>query len=183
VLFPRTRASSAEKRIQDISRYIEDLFNSIDYNIICIFIGLFVVAGSFLQTGIPSSLWKSLTGNLSPSSLTYMVVLCIFVTVASQLIGNVPVVYMARDQLLNDGDAWHRRYAGLLLAWVSTVAGNFTLVGSAANIIVAEKAMRYRRRPLMLTAAFHFKHCAAVTLLCIALGASILYLEVFVIYK
>ena len=31
----------------------------------------------------------------------------------------------------------------LILAWVSTVAGNFTLAGSAANIIVAEKAFRH----------------------------------------
>lgn len=30
--------------------------------------------------------------------------------------------------------------AWLLLAWVSTVAGNLTLVGSAANIIVCEQA-------------------------------------------
>ncbi|RYH28297.1 hypothetical protein EON65_12720 [archaeon] len=34
-------------------------------------------------------------------------------------------------------------FGWLILAFVSTVAGNFTLVGSAANIIVAEKAMRY----------------------------------------
>jgi hypothetical protein len=30
--------------------------------------------------------------------------------------------------------------AWLILAWVSTVAGNLTLIGSAANIIVAEQA-------------------------------------------
>ena len=29
--------------------------------------------------------------------------------------------------------------SGVLLAWVSTIAGNFTLIGSVANLIVAEK--------------------------------------------
>lgn len=32
--------------------------------------------------------------------------------------------------------------AWLVLAWVSTVAGNLTLIGSAANVIVAEQARR-----------------------------------------
>lgn len=32
--------------------------------------------------------------------------------------------------------------AWLILAWVSTVAGNLTLIGSAANLIVAEQARR-----------------------------------------
>ncbi len=32
--------------------------------------------------------------------------------------------------------------AWLILAWVSTVAGNLTLIGSAANVIVAEQARR-----------------------------------------
>ena len=182
MIFRRSGASSQEKRIKDITQYVEELLNDIDYNIICIFIGLFIVAGSFLQTAIPTVIWKYLAGKLPTSSLGYMLVLCLFVTVASQLIGNVPVVYMAREQLLYDGDLWHRRYSGLLLAWVSTVAGNFTLVGSAANIIVAEKAMRYKNRPMLLTAAFHFQHCAAITLMCIALGASILYLEALIAF-
>ena len=33
--------------------------------------------------------------------------------------------------------------SSLLLAWVSTIAGNFTLFGSVANLIVAEKAKRH----------------------------------------
>ena len=30
----------------------------------------------------------------------------------------------------------------MVLAWVSTIAGNFTLIGSVANLIVAEKALK-----------------------------------------
>jgi Na+/H+ antiporter NhaD/arsenite permease-like protein len=33
--------------------------------------------------------------------------------------------------------------AWILLAWVSTVAGNLTLMGSVANLIVAEEGKHY----------------------------------------
>ncbi len=55
--------------------------------------------------------------------------------------GNVPVIYMAAGNMVLL-DARTQKFGWLLLAFVSTVAGNFTLGGSAANIIVAEKAMR-----------------------------------------
>jgi Na+/H+ antiporter NhaD/arsenite permease-like protein len=56
-------------------------------------------------------------------------------------VGNVPVIYMAAGNMVLL-DARTQKFGWLLLAFVSTVAGNFTLGGSAANIIVAEKAMR-----------------------------------------
>ena len=40
---------------------------------------------------------------------------------------------------------------GLLLAWISTVAGNFTLIGSIANLIVAEKAWQNKSVMYKLT--------------------------------
>jgi Na+/H+ antiporter NhaD/arsenite permease-like protein len=39
----------------------------------------------------------------------------------------------------------------LLLAWVSTVAGNLSLLGSAANLIVCEQARRAPRNAYDLT--------------------------------
>ena len=68
-------------------------------------------------------------------------------------------------------------YAWLLLAYVSTIAGNFTLVGSAANIIVVEKAMRHKKYPVFIHAIPHFKICGIVTLLCITIGVICIYLE------
>lgn len=44
--------------------------------------------------------------------------------------------------------------AWLILAWVSTVAGNFTLLGSAGNLIVCEQA---HRSPLQYDLSF-WKH-------------------------
>lgn len=50
---------------------------------------------------------------------------------------NVPLVLLVAPYVDAMGDPFR---TWTLLAWVSTVAGNLTLVGSAANIIVAEQA-------------------------------------------
>lgn len=60
--------------------------------------------------------------------------------------------------------------AWLILAWVSTVAGNLTIVGSAANLIVSEQA---RRSPLLsykLSFWNHLRFGVPATLIVIAVG-------------
>jgi len=42
-----------KQRIDGIARYTEELFDAIDYNLIFIFIGLFVISGAFVSTLIP----------------------------------------------------------------------------------------------------------------------------------
>jgi Na+/H+ antiporter NhaD/arsenite permease-like protein len=68
-------------------------------------------------------------------------------------------------------------FGWLMLAFVSTVAGNFTLVGSAANIIVAEKASRHPHCAVHIDAVQHFLHCAPITLVCISSGVLLLFAE------
>jgi len=131
-------------RIKLITRYIEDMFNDLDYNLLIIFTGLFIVAGSFVDTGVPALLWKGVAGSNDTAFKTgsSIFLISLYTTIASQLIGNVAVILMAADNILELDDNT-QRFGWLLMAWVSTVAGNFTLAGSAANIIVAEKAMRH----------------------------------------
>lgn len=164
-----------------IAESLEVLVRELDVNLLLIFTGLFIVSGAFVTTQIPRHLWDSLAtsggGGGAFQSWSSIAVLSTYIVTASQLVGNVPVVYMARDQVA----ALDRRpqiLGWLLLAFVSTVAGNFTLVGSAANIIVAEKSRRHGARPVSLDAPFHFAHCGAVTALSIVVGAVLLVLEV-----
>lgn len=164
-----------------IAESLEVLVRELDVNLLLIFTGLFIVSGAFVTTQIPRHLWDSLAtsggGGGAFQSWPSIAVLSTYIVTASQLVGNVPVVYMARDQVA----ALDRRpqiLGWLLLAFVSTVAGNFTLVGSAANIIVAEKSRRHGARPVSLDAPFHFAHCGAVTALSIVVGAALLVLEV-----
>ena len=86
---------------------------------------------------------------------------------------------MAASAGANADKAW------LILAWVSTVAGNLTLIGSAANIIVAEQARETqaervirltgdsqlpRRATYNLTFWGHLKFGFIATLIVIAVG-------------
>lgn len=57
--------------------------------------------------------------------------------VLSNLVSNVPAVLMLKPFVSNLADP---QSAWLAVAMASTLAGNFTLVGSVANLIVAQRA-------------------------------------------
>jgi Na+/H+ antiporter NhaD/arsenite permease-like protein len=58
----------------------------------------------------------------------------------SNVVSNVPAVLVLRPFVAGLGDSQH---AWLVVAMASTLAGNLTLVGSVANLIVAQRARRY----------------------------------------
>jgi Na+/H+ antiporter NhaD/arsenite permease-like protein len=83
-------------------------------------------------------------------------------TILSNLISNVPAVLLLKPLIQpNDTQAW------LLLAMSSTLAGNLTLFGSVANLIVAEAAgaLGYR-----LSFSDHLRFGLPLTLITIAIG-------------
>jgi hypothetical protein len=59
--------------------------------------------------------------------------------VLSNLVSNVPAVLVLKPFLASTSDP---RHAWLVVAMASTLAGNLTLVGSVANLIVAQRAAR-----------------------------------------
>lgn len=63
----------------------------------------------------------------------------LFIAVASNLFSNVPLTLLVLAQLEPCGS---QRALMLQLAWIATVAGNLTLFGSVANLIVAQQATR-----------------------------------------
>lgn len=56
-----------------------------------------------------------------------------FVLVASQLLGNVAVVQLAKPNV-EDLDDSSKRLAWAVISFVATVGGNLTITGSAGNI-------------------------------------------------
>jgi Na+/H+ antiporter NhaD/arsenite permease-like protein len=116
-----------------VSRLRPQKLLAIDWELLAFFGGLFIVTGAIEVTGL-SKLLFSLTGSLlhggvAPLSLT--------TGVLSNIVSNVPTVLLLRPEistLPNAQQAW------LALAMSSTLAGNFTLLGSAATLIVAEVA-------------------------------------------
>ena len=59
------------------------------------------------------------------------------------------------------------------------MAGNFSLSGSAANIIVAEIAQKNKNKNLqiIINSSKHFKICGILTIFCIFIGILIIYFE------
>lgn len=141
-------------RIGYITKFVEQMFKELDYNLIIIFTGLFIVSGSFVDTAIPQIIWYVVAGSHPFQSANSIFMISLYTIVCSQLVGNVALVIMASDQISVLPSNW-QILGWSLLAWVSTIAGNFTLTGSAANIIVAEKAMRHHKKQINLPSSSH----------------------------
>lgn len=109
----------------------------IDWSILIFFAGLFILMGGVVESGLLdhiSSFFPGFGDGETPSVLG----LTAFSAVLSNLVSNVPAVVLIGGMLPPDSTGlW------MALAASSTLAGNATLIGSAANIIVAERSEDY----------------------------------------
>jgi hypothetical protein len=132
---------TAEEKIANTSLFFDELFESIDYSLLIIFLGLFIVVDNIASTGIPKACWDKIVGKTPFDTFSSVAGICVFILAASQFLGNVPVIQLALPNVEPLPDA-EKRYAWAIISFVATVGGNLTITGSAANIIVAEKAAR-----------------------------------------
>lgn len=167
-----THFLTAEEKSKNTNEFFEDLFNSLDYNLLFIFLGLFVVVENIDSTGIPNKIWNSIVGKNPFNTFLSVTLISLFVLISSQFLGNVPVIQLAKPNVetLDDNE---KRYAWAVLSFVATVGGNLTITGSAANIIVAEKAARIDPTSQM-DFFTHYKICFWITLLSCVLGSLII---------
>ena len=91
-------------------------------------------------------------------------VLAVVTAGLSNLVSNVPAVLVLKPFIANSLDP---QRAWLVVAMASTLAGNFTLVGSVANLIVAQRA---HARGVTIGFWAYFKVGAPLTLLTILFG-------------
>ncbi|KAN0038491.1 hypothetical protein ACTA71_000669 [Dictyostelium dimigraforme] len=122
---------------------ISDIINSVDWELLLFFSGLFVLVEGF-DRQFAKEAWIILEPFV-PIDSSHLNVLKIFIfsiliLVLCNILGNVPLVLSLSPRLL---EALAPDFTWILLAFVSTVAGNLTLVGSVANLIVAEKSKSY----------------------------------------
>jgi Na+/H+ antiporter NhaD/arsenite permease-like protein len=109
------------------------LLDEVDLPLLILFAALFVVNDAFARTGLAEQAMGALEASgLLPDRVTLLAPLAL---VVSNTIGNVPAVVMILK-------VWQAIPEGTLvgLAILSTFAGNLLLVGSLANLIVAERA-------------------------------------------
>jgi Na+/H+ antiporter NhaD/arsenite permease-like protein len=120
-----------------ISRRVDsrDYVQKVDWNLLLLFAGLFVVTGAALSLPQVAAMASSLADSgLMPQGVISLAGAAL---VASNLIGNVPFVILL---LGVQPDASESMLVGL--AMMSTLAGNLLLIGSVVNLIVAESARR-----------------------------------------
>lgn len=138
------------------------VFHEIDWSLLVFFSALFVVTGAIEACGFDTQLFHALApyANRGPGPLTAIAV------VLSNLVSNVPAVMLFRPvvpTLAHPPQAW------LTLAMATTLAGNLTLLGSVANLIVAEIA---RGRGVHLSFAEYLKAGAAIAVLTLLIGVA-----------
>lgn len=141
----------------------EKVFLEINWNLLTLFAGLFVVVGAARSAGLAERIFDALRAR----EVHTVAALSTVSAVLSNLVSNVPAV-MLFIPLVPELPDPHR--AWLALAMSSTLAGNLTLVGSIANLIVAEGA----RKSSPLTFGEYLKVGVPVTLLTLAAGVLLL---------
>ncbi len=132
---PRAESALLVAAALMISRKVpsRDTLTAINLPLIVLFAGLFVVNDAFAATGLGADAlaWLSAHG-LLPDRISLLAPLSLAL---GNTIGNVPAVMLILSQ-------WREVSSATLvgLALFSTLAGNLLLVGSLANLIVAERA-------------------------------------------
>jgi Na+/H+ antiporter NhaD/arsenite permease-like protein len=109
----------------------------VDFGLLIFFCGLFVVVKGLATTGLLESMHARVAPLFGRSAPAQAATFSVFTLFGSNLVSNVPFVLIARDWIggfANPTLQWH------VLATASTLAGNLTIVGSVANIIVLEQS-------------------------------------------
>ena len=142
----------------------ERVYREIDWSLLLFFAGLFIVVHGMEKAALTPD-FLAAAGHLR---LGEPAVLAAVSAVLSNLVSNVPAVLVLKPfvQALPEAPkAW------LVLAMAATLAGNFTILGSVANLIVVERA---GRQGIAIGFWAYFRIGAPVTLLTIALGVLLL---------
>jgi Na+/H+ antiporter NhaD/arsenite permease-like protein len=139
----------------------EKVYRSIDWGLLVMFAGLFIVIAGIEKTSLENDL-TAVSGQLH---LDNVFLLSGFSAVLSNLVSNVPAVLVFKPlvgHLGNPTRAW------LTLAMSSTLAGNLTLLGSVANLIVVQQA----RAKVRIGFWQYFRVGAPLSVLTILFGAA-----------
>ncbi len=121
----------------DLGRALE----RVDWALLVFFAGLFILVEGLRATGLVSAAFAAVAPAFALDSASGVAAFVATLVAGSNVVSNVPMVVLAGPEVAAFGGdpttAW------LVVAFASTVAGNLTLVGSVANLIVAEGAREH----------------------------------------
>jgi len=147
----------------------ETTLTEVDYGLLMLFIGQFLLIGSFDDTGVPQAFFNFSMGNCADQMTTGACVywFVMIITILSNVASNVPVC-----QMLAATFPYASPYDWLQVSFSATIAGNLTMLGSAANMIVAFQAAKVGDRTF--TSERHAPFGIPSTLLCLYAGTFLL---------
>jgi Na+/H+ antiporter NhaD/arsenite permease-like protein len=118
-------------------RDTQAMLAKVDWSLLLFFAGLFAVVQGFNATGLPERFFARAAPWMGSTSGRQAWMFAGFAAAGSNLFSNVPFVLVAgewMDRFMDPGRMWQ------VLALATTLAGNLTILGSVANIIVLESA-------------------------------------------
>ena len=135
------------------------VYEEVDWGLLVFFVGLFLIVGGAENAGLT----EHLLAFGERFNLQHLGVFTVVTALLSNLVSNVPAVMLLKSlviRFVNPHSAW------LTLAMASTLAGNLTVTGSVANIIVVERA----RKEAAISFFDYFRIGLPVTLLTLLFG-------------
>lgn len=114
--------------------HTRDMLALVDWHLLALFVGLFVVGRGFEVSGWTEAARDALAR--AGADLSHPAVVVVAVALLGLVVGNVPAVMLLLPFVGREAET------GWAMALASTFAGNAVLVGSIANLIVAEQAGR-----------------------------------------
>jgi Na+/H+ antiporter NhaD/arsenite permease-like protein len=121
-------------------RDTHEVLKLVDWHLLVFFAALFVVVEGLSDTGLPDAIYRQLQPMFGPHVTEQAWNLTWFSVAGSNIFSNVPFVLVAGK--------WISHFADPALMWkvlamATTFAGNLTIIGSVANMIVVESAREH----------------------------------------
>jgi Na+/H+ antiporter NhaD/arsenite permease-like protein len=146
------------------------VFERVDWVLLLFFGALFIIVYGVGKAGVAEAMFAALKPALGDGALSQSLVFGAFTAAASQVVSNVPFVLLASHWIPAMADP---AFLWLSTALFSTLAGNLTIVGSVANMIVLEGA----RGEVEVGFVEFLRYGAVVTALTLVGGFGVLWLE------
>jgi Na+/H+ antiporter NhaD/arsenite permease-like protein len=121
-------------------RPARQVFEKIDGILLLFFGGLFIIVFGVGKAGVAQAMFDGLRPLLGDTALQQAFVFGLFTIIISQIVSNVPFVILSAHWMANFADP---TFMWLSTALFSTLAGNLTIIGSVANLIVLDGAKEH----------------------------------------
>merc|ERR1719192_2770188 len=142
VISSRAKAKRSNQDLVD--KDSEKFLLGVDWPLLVLFTGLFIMISACVQTGYPDDFFRATFASCrSDPTHDCTALFAVMIILFSNVISNVPLILLIKGYISNSmTNEVVSRNNWMFISWVCTLAGNFILLGSAANLIVADQARK-----------------------------------------